>query len=504
MKHIFHIILLAITVLKYNVVVSQENSIYDVLSIKLQDIGPILKDSEVTGYYMFYKTDKLSKDTSSYVIDILDQNLNILISKPINGSDQLKLLDGVYNNKTLLLKFYDYLTKEITLSQYDNGANEISKVIRKLSSYESYIIERTFSDNGGQNVCVFPLEKTGFVDYRGIKNKKYGYNIDLYSSTDSNKIWTLTSEVKSKLHEFATHIYGDKNVIVSSILSKKTLLTRSIDISILAINAKTGEKMFEKPIVDPNYELLVLNGLESDLAGNIYLLGNYFPKGKSELNNPSLGIFTIKLDIQGNIIEKNFISWEEDIGKLIDVNNYGKIKDGGYVYFHDFVRDANGNIYAIGEQFKKRNKFYETDMIIGDLLIIELDKNATLKNVNVIDNEKFRIVLPEGMGINGPQILSYYIKSKGWFNFQFIEFNRDQSIFSIGYYERNNNKDSFKLDFGITTYADGELSQDRINLLNTNENKMVRVLPAKIGNIAIIEYLIDEKLLKMRIEKINY
>jgi outer membrane protein assembly factor BamB len=51
-------------------------------------------------------------------------------------------------------------------------------------------------------------------------------------------------------------------------------MSESTERRLLAVNAKTGEKMYKKAITDPNYETLILNGLESDSEGNVYLFGN--------------------------------------------------------------------------------------------------------------------------------------------------------------------------------------------------------------------------------------
>jgi predicted DNA binding CopG/RHH family protein len=40
--------------------------------------------------------------------------------------------------------------------------------------------------------------------------------------------------------------------------------------------------------------------------------------------------------------------------------------------------------------------------------------------------------------------------------------------------------------------------------MTVKEKKLIRVLPAKIGNIIIVEYLKKEKSVNMRIEKLNY
>jgi len=93
----------------------------------------------------------------------------------------------------------------------------------------------------------------------------------------------------------------------------------------------------------------------------------------------------------------------------------------------------------------------------------------------------------------------------GGFDYEFIEFNKDHSIFSIGYidYVKLKGEDN-KFIFGSITYTDSKPTKDSVELKTVKEKKSIRVLPAKIGNIVIVEYSPKEKTLNMRIEKLNY
>jgi outer membrane protein assembly factor BamB len=168
----------------------------------------------------------------------------------------------------------DSKTKELTFKQYDSNAKEILKTVRKASAYVELVISQHTQNKEGQSLSVFPINKVGFVDYRSEKKKKFGYVIDFYPSEKDGEKWTVSSDEQSNLHEFPGYIYGDENIIISSIISKTSLMSESTERRLLAVNAKTGEKMYKKAITDPNYETLILNGLESDSEGNVYLFGN--------------------------------------------------------------------------------------------------------------------------------------------------------------------------------------------------------------------------------------
>jgi hypothetical protein len=96
-----------------------------------------------------------------------------------------------------------------------------------------------------------------------------------------------------------------------------------------------------------------------------------------------------------------------------------------------------------------------TDIVIEDKMIFELNKDYKLQKVHIVDKGKTRFALPQGMGMNGAQILSYFVKSMGGFDYAFIEFNKDHSIFSIGCIDYVKVKgEENKYIFGSITYTD--------------------------------------------------
>lgn len=60
-----------------------------------------------------------------------------------------------------------------------------------------------------------------------------------------------------------------------------------------------------------------------------------------------------------------------------------------------------------------------------------------------------------------------------------------------------------KFAFTAVSLEDGEFAKDKIYLENSTKNKSYRILPAKTGNITIIEYDKKEKTTSIRLEKLN-
>ena len=481
----------------------QEKNIKDVVTFELKNIGTIQNNSEITGYYMFYETDKLSRKVYSYELRILDQNLNDLSSKTIEGSKNLFLLDVVYNNKELMLKFYETKKRKMIFRKFDNNLEEIMKTERKADRTEAATLAYVLDNDEGKNFFLHPIENVGFVNYRiEFKKMKLGYVIDFYPSNPDLKQWSVSKDKKSKFNEFPALLYADENQIINILSRSKKLRSKNYDYLVQTLDAKTGELIFEKEITDENYDLTFLGGFVNNSDDNFYLTGSYYPKGEGKFNKPSTGFFAVEIDNNGNIVEKNFISWETDVAEFIDIDEEGKISDVGYLSFHNILKNADDNYYFVAEQYNKKVKGLSVDLIIDDIMILELDKDFKLQNVRVIDKDITHYDVPSGTGLNSPQTLSYLAKSDGAFDYQFSRSNQDNSIITIGYVDEINK--TRKFNFGSITYTDSEPVYDNFEITTAGNKNNIKVLPAKAGNVVIIKYNPKEKSLDMTIQKLKY
>lgn len=489
------------TLLSTSVTFSQSKTLSEITQVKLQNIGPIYENSEVVGYYMFYQTDKIRSKVFGYKIVILDNNLNIISSETIEGPKQLLLISGIYNDDALLLKLYNGQTKEVTLSIRDKNAKEISKTSSKTNLFEKMALTQELE---GKNIATYPVKNTGFINIKIVKQKKYGFSISFYPTNGFEK-WTYTSDPKSKMIETAGFIYGNSDIMLFSVLRKPSMMSKKVNMSLQLVDSKTGKKISETSLQDSKYELLALNAIKSREDNSVILFGNYFKKGDSQIKGTSLGLFTAKINAAGELSNKQFISWTEDVSRFMDINEKGKVKGAGYIYFHNITMTSDGNIYAVGEQYKKQVLGISTDIVIENLLVFELNSQFELKNVNVVEKGKSRFSMDIKMAQVSAQILGHYMKSVGSFDYEFSHLNKDKSIFSIGYvdYVKVKGKPN-KYVFGSIIYSDGKSIVDKIDLMNSKDKKEVKVFPGKTGNIAIFEYHRKKKTMDMRLEKINY
>lgn len=507
---LFYSLLMLFALLLPHTNIAQNKSFEGVLKVSLKNMGPIIEKNEVKGYYTFYETDKLNRKTSAYLLQILDENLNVVSSKNITDSDDLRLLEGVYDGQSILLKFYNTKSKEAILRVYDKSAelkqNKTRKVESKweIAQYNSAITEET------KGVTVFGISNTGFVSYAMEDNKKIGYSIEFLPEDATQKGWTYKSNANSNDVETASFLAEGNGVLLTHVGKKSSLLSLDATSYLLATDVKTGNKLFEKQVKSNKYDLLLLNGYNDEATGNIAVLGLYYEKDVKIMKAKSLGLFAQLIDKQGNVVSENYTSWAKDVSKFLPVSAKGKIEDAGYVFFHNMIKSKDGKIYAIGENFKRSLSAAGillgggmTQMVIEDMFIFEFSSDFKLTNVKVFDKGKSNFQLPRGAEYYSVQLLASYIKSVGGFDYTFTQPDNNKNVFSVGYVDYEKKKgEKNEWIFGAITCADSEFSTDKISL--QTEASELQVFVAKPGYVMISEYFSKAKKMDLRLEKINY
>ncbi len=500
---------------------AQSKTFDGVLSAQLRNMGPIIKDKIVAGYYMFYKVDKVDRKNREYLLQILDANLNVLGSKKIIDSKHVVLLEATYNGELIMMKFYDRKKRAIDYRAYDQKADQVYTKSRKLEKKWELTPYANVAESAEiSNATVFPVLNKGFVEYGLHKAKKFGYEIKYYPNEKGTKGWTKKSKPDAKLHETANFVGVDENIVLSQILKTKSRLnTKGITYHLLALDTKTGKRVFEKELVEKKYELAILNTyLREDGSGEIAVLGQFYKKGANTFKDKSLGLFSFLYSKEGKIISRNFAKWEKDVGKFVGVNSKGKLDDVGYVYFHEVVQTADGKIFAIGETFKKTanalgiaavalgGRGSLTKVTIKDMAIFQFSPSFELEDVQFFDKSKSHVDFGEGSSLTRIFLLGRLIEAYGYFDYAFTQRSNDNSEFVVGYVDYQRNKGARnEFIFGAIAYADGEITTDKISLKAGKRGRQTKgVFQAKPGYVMVTEYVRKEKKLYMDLEKINY
>ncbi len=513
------VLLMCLLGITLNNVNAQTRSFEDVVSVQLRNTGPILSEGEVKGYYSFYQLDKIDRKTNSYILSITDQNFNEVATKKFIDNSNISLREATYNGSSLFFKFFNTKTSDIIYRRVDdNGELLLEKTIQS----EGGAIAQMWNAGGQDpdnvsNLSIFAIDDVGFVGYNFIKGKKLGYSMKFTPENSETKSWTVNSSADSKLFEYATFFGGDEEIVMSLITKKKGIMSKDTDAFLKGVDTKTGKSLFEKSLADNKYDITPMNFFKNN-KGEFVVLGVYFEKGEKELKANSLGLVTFSIDKDGSLGEKRYLSWANDVSKFLPVDEKGKMKDAGFIYFHKIVQMADGKIYVVGEQYQKDVGALgalkvltgggggTVKMLVRDLVVFEFDENFNLKNIDIHEKTESNVQVP-GYQTSSPHILALMLKAFGGFDYAFSQMSKDNSTFTIGYkdLEKNENaekrRDKRKLIFGALTYSPEGVSKDKLSL--ETESSGLRIYPAKPGYVAISEYFKDEKRLDFRLEKIN-
>jgi len=473
---------------------------------------------------MFFETDKIDKKTRAYTLKILDNNLEEVARKKIRGKPYTELVEAAFNGKNIMLKFYDAKENQYKFKSYDMTGMRAKGATRKLSKKEyraPFYFQGKRGDNHGN--ALFAIPDKGFVQYAGVKNKKWGYIIDFIGG---EKRWKYKSSKKSEVLEMAQYVTADSSILINTLAKFKNGFAKGWETSILAIDVNTGDKVFETAL-DNDIAVSILNGSLDQDKKEILLFGVYFDQGDKVTKAKSKGLYVASFDLEGNLKKKRTISWAEDASELIKMNKKGKMEGGKYITFHDIVRTADGKIIAVGEQFKKvLNKagivgnlivgaiagglgatntspaFNLSELEIHDMMTFQLNEDLELEDIKIIEKEKSSVSVP-GAGWESPQLMAYLANSIGAFDYSFTQKNEDNSVVSFGYMNWNRRRgEKNGYNFGSVTHADGTQTTDEIKLDGSADR--VRVYPAQEGNVLVIEYFGKEKRLDMRLEQLNF
>ena len=490
---------------------AQTSKINDVGTFNLRNSGAILdKQNDVDGYYFYYVGEKLKKGEREFAIQILDKNLVEVAKKTYIDNKNTFLMRSSFNNSAMMFAMANYKEKEITLLTYDKQANQKETYSIPLESKEIRWIQM-LQQTGDFNL-LFAVENKGFLFNKVEDNKKIGYSLKFYP-TNGGKAWEFNSPDTSKEILTINPIEVNENVIVAVESSKPGIMSSKITLKTKVIDVNTGKLLFEKEYSKNKQPRLINNAFLME-NNNLVLMGEYYKEGDNIFSDKSLGLFTEVLDMSGNKVAESLISWTEDVAKLMKIKDGNKVKDKGYIYFHDVIK-TNNEYFAIGEFYRKTVSAggvamamlsrgaatnSTTQLSITDAVVFKFDSEFKLKAVQEFEKGKSRV--PTISDYGSPQMNAHAMKGFGAFDYEYTQIDKANDRFYACFidFERlkgEKNKSAFK----TIIYDDGELTEDKIYL--TQQGKDFRVMPAKIGNVLLVEYDKKAKQIQLHLEKLN-
>lgn len=522
-KSIIAAMLLGVTTLN-----AQQASIPNVLNFKsAQSSGEIFEKDKLVGYYVFYNKEKVDKKNTAYEIKLFDDNYNPQKSFEVVRPASTMLLEMVFNGEAFLIHFYDKKIGYEFVSFDKTGKVLGSHKVPKddISKWDLQRVEMA-AMNGAENITIFPSGTTGFIRTTFTKNKKVGYDIVAFDN-NAKKIWSVESDANSPLMQMADITDVSEKVITVTIARKKNLLTKEVESSCLLLNPKTGSVIREIDLgSNETGARTILKSFVNEKTATIVLVGEFFKVGDNSVKDKSQGIYLQELGLDGKELTMKQFKWKGDIDKfkVEGLNGEDKKERPFYSFIHDVIIAENGHIFLIGEQFIKQasakgiaaaalggltgsgSGAAVVEILVADLLIMEFNAKKELVDFDLIAKKHTKIGLPSGYEMVSTNVLGYYIKSIGAFDYAFTSRDSAKDKFDVVYidYNRREEKKSAKSDVmvGVVSFRKGVKEANRVPI-NSNATEF-RLQPAKPGFISLSEYYRKEKKISLRLEQISY
>lgn len=498
---------------------AQKMTIDNVHKASARNASAIKDGSEVKGYYFFFISDKIDKKTNEYTMRITDNSLKVLKDIKFQDSKHVFVLESSFNGSDLIFLFYN--DDENTFEYQVYGADGKKKFTynRQLTKKEERFLEATWLGNDEEDEVykgLYPIDNEGFISVMPSReDKDYTFQVD-YFGTAKRKQWTYTPTEGGK--KFVGDYLGTYNgTVFIEVLLYKSGMDQKPDSYILGLSLETGKKLFEKP-TDGKYRFYPAS-LSLVNEGKAYVYGEYFDLNDNIMKDKSKGYSFWQIDEKGVIASEKYLSWDLEMGKYLDVSSKGKIADFGFMYLHQFVQTADGNIYAIGEGFKKvasalgiastilsggRSGRASVNKIkVTDLMVLTFDQDFNIKGAKIYEKNSNNIELPGGYDFVSTPLLGKMLKYYyGGFDYAYTQVNKDRTSFSVCYSDFVKEKGSYKGGtFNSITYTDGKFTTDRIN--TKSDARFSAIYPGSQGNVLIMDYFKKDKKLELHMEKLN-
>jgi hypothetical protein len=487
---------------------AQSKKIQAVNNFSIRNAGTIKdKNYNVDGYYFFYAVDKLKKGQLEYNIDILDNNLTSVAQKTYVDDKSTVLMSSAYNNQAMMFAMANFDKKFIKLISFDKQANQKETVEIPLEKGEIqwYSLLSTSSDF----VYLMSVDDKGFLFNRITDNNKLGYSINYYP-TDGGKAWQYQSDPKSKEWLMANLVEANQDYVVVLEYAKPGMLSQKANLNALVLDAKTGKLIFKKEYVKKTNPRTITNAM---LTGkSVIFMGEYFKPNDNTFKDKGIGIYGEEIDMAGQTINESLVSWDKDVDPMLKETGNS---EAGYVMFHKIVRTGNGDLYAIGERYQKNTKgagavgaivgLSAGTMLVTDGLFFKFDSNMKLKDIKKF--EKGKSTLPRFSAFSTPQVNAAIAKFMGGFDYGFTQTDPKNDRFYSMFLDSERagvKSKNVKYAYKTIIYDEGEFTEDKITLSpEESADKRLRLLPAKVGYVTLIDFDEKAKEVNVRLEKVN-
>lgn len=492
----------------------------NVAQINLRSAGEIIHDGQVRGYFFFYNLEKKNANQNNYQLTVTDENLREINSIEITRPKSYGLVEAAFNGEAFGFLFFDSRASMIEIISYDETLTQLGTSTRKVTSrYAIGVYQQVVLGNEPSQAYLAPVEG-GFLNYLIADAGDQHFLLECFDNNLKTR-WREMAPARAKF-EVASEGFQRLGFVGTLVTRKKSVSSKDINYDFMVHELNSGKQLFRVPVETSRYSMSISEVYYDSTKDHFIVFGEYFNKGDKEMRDDSQGFITLAFDRSGSVVGETINSWAKEISQATPMDVRGKFEGSrASVLFHNAVRTADGQIFLIGEQYKKVVSgagvavqalgllagYYggaaAMQVNVYNMVIFEFNPDYTIKKVHLFEKSKSEITLPAGAGYSSPKFLSYYVKAIGGFDYAFTQVDRDQLTFSVSYIDFDRSKEMRQNVLGSIVYTpEKEFVVDKMPM--SRKSTQFYVYKAKPGYVLVTEYQRKEKKFESRLEKINF
>lgn len=488
----------------------------DVKQVTVRNVGAIKRNGEIKGYYTFYEYDKVDRNTLLFKLNLMDENLNDLGTKEIEGPKTWNLISSGFDGTNFCFKFHDPKAKTIELKVYNQEAKEVLSNELELNYGPSSNKYKMYAQYENPELGIVP--DNGFVNYT-FNSDNNGF-FTTYVNGNNKKRWSRSYEPDGDFKVMIPAFLGGNEEMVLTFITKvnKGMYTTTTNNVIYASSTSSGSKIFEVPALIQEKNVVPMNAtIEGD---KINIVGLHYKTSSISVAMPD-GLAFVEMDKKGKVISSNLQTFEESLGKYFPMEK-GKLADDYYLYVHEIERTKSNTNIVLAEKFKKKtngagmalgmmagNGGGGVRLVLENMVLIEYDMDGKVLQAKEIPKAKGNTPsFPGYTGFFPPYLLAGAAEIWGWMDYMYTTKNEDKSEITFCYLDYEKLEDTEDSDgkkthnFGQIKFKNGTITNDKIAIANKKAT-FTRLYPAKAGYVLQMNYFKKKKEMTMDFIKLN-
>lgn len=490
-------------------------------SVRLRNSGEVIHKNQVNGYYLFYNLERAKGGVNNFLLTVTDENLVEINSVTITRTTAFSVLEASYNGEIFAVIGYDTYKNMIEIIAFDNTLKQIAsttKLVRGLNMRNAY--GTAANGNEPEQNFLVPVTGKGFLLYSVNEDQKAHFSVEFYDN-NLKSVWNDQASKDSDL-EIGFEAFQNSKAIGSLIEKRRRNRSKDIEYDLLVNNTATGKRLFKVPVLVDDYSVTVSDVRHDTLTGEFIVFGEYYSENAKEARDRSLGFMSVVYDSLGKQSRVKANSWQQ-MSQVTPLDEKGKFEGSNTsILLHNTIRTSDGQIFVIGEQYKKAASAggialniaaaalgggATTSVVqinIYGIVIFQFNPDFSIAKVHVFDKNKSVYQMPAGALESSPKVVSHFAKAIGAFDYRFSQMSEDNSRFSVTYvdYDRTQSAGKGFVVGSIVYTPEKTFVVDKFTVQRRPGDFVI--FRAKPGYVAVTEYFRKEKKLETRLEKVNY